>query len=181
MKILISAEAIQARVTELGVQINSEVENTPLTVIGALTGCLLFMADLVRHLQMPVSLGFVQASSYRGTATEPGQLEIHPQLLPPLEGRHVLLVDDILDTGQTLLRLTELIRQYQPASLRVAVLLRKEARLQVDVRPDYCGFDIADRFVIGYGMDFNDQFRHLPFIAELDEDTQTPAVTEDQQ
>jgi hypoxanthine phosphoribosyltransferase len=127
----------------------------------------------MRHLRMPVRVGFIQASSYRGTATAPGRLDIFPQLLPDLKDQHVLLVDDILDTGQTLLHLIHHLQQRQPASIRTAVLLRKLARLKVDLQPDYCGFDIPDKFVIGYGLDFNDQYRQLPYIAEMSEEGQT--------
>jgi hypoxanthine phosphoribosyltransferase len=167
MKILLSAEKIQLRVAELAEQINGDYDKQSLTVIGVLTGALLFVADLIRVLQMPVRLGFVHASSYRGTATEPGKLEINPQMLPDLSGHHVLLVDDILDTGQTLHQLLEFVGPLQPASVRVAVLLRKAGRQQKSVQPDYCGFEIPDTFVVGYGLDFNNQYRQLPYIAEL--------------
>jgi hypoxanthine phosphoribosyltransferase len=167
MKILLSAQNLQLRVAELAEQINRDYNKTPLTVIGVLTGALLFVADLIRGLHMPIRLGFVQASSYRGTATEPGSLEINPRMLPDLSGRHVLLVDDILDTGQTLHHLLEWVNPLRPASVRVAVLLRKVGRQQKSLQPDYCGFEIPDTFVVGYGLDFDDQFRQLPYIAEL--------------
>lgn len=168
MKMLISAEKIQERVAVLAEQINRDYGDDSLTLVGVLTGCVLFVADLIRHLRMPLRLGFVQASSYRGTATEPGRLDVFPDLLPELRGRHVLLVDDILDTGQTLHHLADCLRQREIASLRIAVLLRKRARQKVDLEPDYCGFEIPDKFVIGYGLDFNDQYRQLPYIAEMD-------------
>jgi hypoxanthine phosphoribosyltransferase len=170
MKVLISSEKIQERVAELAAQINRDYGDDSLTLVGVLTGCVLFVADLIRHLRMPLRLGFIQASSYRGTATEPGRLDVFPDLLPELRGRHVLLVDDILDTGQTLRHLAGCLRQRDIASLRIAVLLRKRARQQVDLEPDYCGFEIPDKFVIGYGLDFNDQYRQLPYIAEMTAD-----------
>ena len=109
----------------------------------------------------------VQASSYRGTATSPGALQLRADTLPDLAGREVLIVDDILDTGQTLARVIETIRGRGAAHIRVAVLLRKKERLTAPVAADYVGFDIPDEFVVGYGLDYNDEYRHLPHIAVL--------------
>jgi len=136
-------------------------------MVGVLTGSLIFLADLIRHLDLPLRIGLIQASSYRGTATTPGQLHIQPELAPDVRGRHVLLLDDILDTGQTLGYLVDHLHSLEPLSLKVVVLLRKLGRQQVRVAPDYCGFDIPDKFVVGYGLDFNDEFRHLPYVAVL--------------
>src|SRR5437763_3255538 len=122
------------------------------------------LADLVRHLDLPLRIGLIQASSYRGTATRPGTLHVQPELVPDVRGRHVLLLDDILDTGQTLAYLTDHLRGLGAASVRSAVLLRKTGRQRVPVEPDYCGFDIPDVFVVGYGLDYNDEHRHLPYI-----------------
>jgi hypoxanthine phosphoribosyltransferase len=167
MKVLIPAEKIQERVAFLADQINRDYQDRALTLVGVLTGSVLFVADLIRHLRMPVRLGFIQASSYRGATTEAGTLELHAQLLPNLQGENVLLADDILDTGQTLHHLIAHFQQCQPATLRVAVLLRKIGRQRIALEPDYCGFAIPDKFVIGYGLDYNDQYRQLPYIAEL--------------
>jgi hypoxanthine phosphoribosyltransferase len=169
MQTLISAERIQQRVSELARQIAGDYGDRPLTIVGVLTGSLMFLADLVRHLDLPLRIGFIQASSYRGTSTTPGRLHVQPELLPDLTGRHVLLLDDILDTGQTLHHLTEHLRGLGVASLRVAVLLRKQGRQQVPFEPDYCGFDIPDKFVVGYGLDYDDEYRHLPYVAVLPE------------
>lgn len=168
MKVLISSEQIQQRVAELAGKIADDYGEQPLTIVGVLTGSLMFLADLVRRLELPVRIGLIQASSYRGTAMAPGKLVVGPELLPDLRGRHVLLLDDILDTGQTLSYLVEHVRRLEPASLRIAVLLRKLGRQQTPLEPDYCGFEIPDRFVVGYGLDFNDQHRNLPFVATLD-------------
>jgi hypoxanthine phosphoribosyltransferase len=167
MNVLISAERIQERIMQLAGQIGRDYRDTPITIVGVLNGCLIFVADLIRHLQMPLRLGFLRASSYRGSATEPAQLRIYPELMPDVQGRHVLLLDDILDTGQTLHALLRHVHEARPASLRVGVLLRKADRLCMPVEADYCGFDIPDKFVVGYGLDFNDEYRNLPFIAEL--------------
>jgi hypoxanthine phosphoribosyltransferase len=168
MEILIPAERIRERVAELARQVSDDYRTRrPVTIVGVLTGSVMFLADLVRHLDMPLRIGLIQASSYRGTTTEPGELHVQPDLLPDLRGRHVLLLDDILDTGHTLSRLVGHINGLGCASLRVAVLLRKRGRQQVPFEPDYCGFDIPDAFVVGYGLDYNDEHRHLPYIASL--------------
>jgi hypoxanthine phosphoribosyltransferase len=167
MQVLISAERIQARVAELARQIAADFHGRPVTIVGVLTGCLMFLADLVRRLDLPVRIGLIQASSYRGETTTPGELRVGPELLPDVHGRHVLLLDDILDTGRTLAHLVGHLKGVGAASVRSGVLLRKIGRQRVPVEPDYCGFDIPDAFVVGYGLDYNDEYRHLPFIAVL--------------
>ena len=170
MDILITAERIQERVEEMARQIAQDFRGRrPLTIVGVLTGSLMFLADLVRRLDMPLRIGLIQASSYRGETTTPGELHVQPELQPDVRGRHVLLLDDILDTGQTLTHLTRHLHSLGAASVRVAVLLRKQGRQQVPLDPDYCGFDIPNAFVVGYGLDYNDEYRHLPYIAVLPE------------
>jgi hypoxanthine phosphoribosyltransferase len=167
MEILIPAERIQERVEQLARQISADYPDRPVTIIGVLTGCLMFVADLVRRLDLPLRIAFVQASSYRGAATAPGQLRILPEQLPDVRGRHILLLDDILDTGQTLGYLVDHLKGLGVASVRVAVLLRKRGRQQVPLEPDYCGFEIPDAFVVGYGLDYNDEYRNLPYVGIL--------------
>jgi hypoxanthine phosphoribosyltransferase len=167
MKVLIPAERIQKRVAELAAEITQDYKGQPLVIVGVLNGCLMFLADLIRHLDHPLRVGYIQASSYRGAATSPGEFRFGAEILPNLEGRHVLLLDDILDTGQTLTRVAEHFRARGVASLKVAVFLRKLGRQKLVFEPDYIGFEIPDRFVIGYGLDYNDEYRHLPFLAEL--------------
>jgi hypoxanthine phosphoribosyltransferase len=167
MEILISADRIQKRIAELSRQVAADYAGRPVTIIGVLTGSLMFLADLVRHLDLPLRIGLIQASSYRGAVTRPGALYIQPELTPDVKDRHILLLDDILDTGQTLNYLVSHIHSLAPASLRVGVLLRKKGRQTVPLEPDYCGFEIPDAFVVGYGLDFNDEYRHLPYIAVL--------------
>lgn len=164
---LIPAPVIQQRVAELGARIAADYRELPVTIVGVLTGCLIFLADLVRHLDLPLRIGLIQASSYRGQATQPGELRIDPALLPDLQGRHVLLLDDILDTGKTLARLVDHLHGAGAASVRTVVLLRKRERQVVDLEPDYFGFDIPDAFVVGYGLDYGDEYRNLPHIAVL--------------
>lgn len=168
MEILITADRIQRRVEELARAIAQDFRACrPVTIVGVLTGSLMFLSDLVRHLDLQLRIGLIQASSYRGTATTPGELRVSPELLPDVRKHHVLLLDDILDTGRTLSHLTEHIRGLGAASVRTCVLLRKHGRQQVQIEPDYCGFDIPDRFVVGYGLDYDDQYRHLPYVAVL--------------
>lgn len=170
MQVLLPAERIQQRVGELARQIAVDYEGRPVTIVGVLTGCLMFLADLVRQLDLSLRIDFIQASSYRGATTKAGELHIHPGLAPDVRGRHVLLLDDILDTGKTLVHLRSHLNDLGAASLRIGVLLRKRGRQEVDIEPDYCGFEIPDAFVVGYGLDFNDEYRHLPYIGVLPND-----------
>ncbi len=167
MEILLPAERIQQRIRVIAQEIERDYADQPVTIIGVLTGSLMFLADLVRHLRLPLRIGFIQASSYRGNATSPGDLRIVPEITPDVRTRHVLLLDDILDTGQTLTELVKHFQSLQPASLKVGVLLRKIGRQTLAIEPDYCGFEIPDAFVVGYGLDYNDEYRHLPYIGIL--------------
>jgi hypoxanthine phosphoribosyltransferase len=168
MEILIPAERIQERIGELALEINADFRDLrPITIVGVLTGSLMFLADLVRRLDLPVRIGLIQASSYRGPTTTAGELRIQPELQPDVHGRHVLLLDDILDTGRTLDHLLRHLGGLGAASIRSAVLMRKHGRQEVAVVPDYCGFEIPDVFLVGYGLDYNDEYRQLPYVAVL--------------
>lgn len=167
MEVLIPPDRIARRVRELAEQIARDQHGRPVFIIGVLTGCLIFLADLVRQLDLPLQIHLVQASSYRGAATVPGQLHLRLDTLPDISGRDVLLIDDILDTGQTISKVVEELKRRGASSVRVGVLLRKEGRQQVMFEPDYVGFSIPDAFVVGYGLDYNDEYRHLPHIAVL--------------
>jgi hypoxanthine phosphoribosyltransferase len=169
MQVLISAERIQQRVDELAREIAAAYpDHEPLTIVGVLNGCLIFLADLVRRLDLPLRIALIQASSYRGATTTPSDLKFQPDLLPDLKDRNVLVLDDILDTGLTLTKVVDTIKAHSPRSLRIAVLLRKLGRQQVPFEPDFCGFVIPNSFVIGYGLDYNDEYRHLPYIGVLE-------------
>ena len=168
MKVLLTAEQIHERIVELGEKITADYEGRSVTLLGVLTGSLMFVADLVRELKLPTRIAFLQASSYRGETTTPGQLAIHVGVAPDVRGRDVLLLDDILDSGQTLHDVIELVQHLEPRSLRVGVLLRKRARQKVPLEPDYCGFEIPDAFVVGYGLDYNDEYRGLPYVGVLE-------------
>jgi hypoxanthine phosphoribosyltransferase len=167
MKILIPEDRIRERVDALGAEIAADFAGRPLTVVGVLTGSLIFLADLIRRLNHPTQIALIQASSYRGNATSPGELVIKDEMLSDVRGRDLLLIDDILDTGKTITRLVEHLRRKGAATVKTCVLLRKLGRQAVPFEPDYTGFEIPDKFVIGYGLDFNDEYRHLPFIAVL--------------
>jgi hypoxanthine phosphoribosyltransferase len=169
MKVLLSAEQIQDRIASMASRIAGDFRERPVTIVGVLTGSLMFLADLVRRLDLPLRIGFIQASSYRGATTVRGELRVAPELLPDVRNRHVLLLDDILDTGQTLGYLVQHLRGLGVASVKVGVLLRKLGRQELALEPDYVGFDIPNAFVVGYGLDFNDEYRHLPYIAKLEE------------
>lgn len=169
MKRLIDESEIRREVAALGQRLSSEYEGRPLTVLGVLTGSAVLVADVIRQIATPLRLGFLRASSYRGETTRSGTLEIRLTELPEIEGRDILLVDDILDTGRTLSTLVEALRQRGPRSVRTAVLLWKQGRAEVAFQPDFCCFRIPNVFVVGYGLDYNDDYRHLPYIAALEE------------
>ncbi len=168
MQKLIEASEIQKVVATLGHRIATEYRDEPLTVLGVLTGSIVFLADLIRTIDLPLRVGLIQASSYRGATTQPLELRINDSLVPDIRDRSVLLVDDIFDTGHTMAALLETIRRSSPRSVRSAVLLWKSGKAKVAIQPDYHCFKIPDRFVVGYGLDYNDDYRHLPFIAALE-------------
>lgn len=170
MRVLLSSDDLAAGIERLSTEVRAAVGCRPLTVVGVLTGSIVVVADLIRRLEGPVQVSMVWASSYRGTATRPGELDLRLDLLPDLNGQDVLLVDDIFDTGHTLAALLAELASRGAASVRSLVLLAKEGRAEVKIRPDFIGFDIPDEFVVGYGLDFDGAWRHLPYLAVLDED-----------
>lgn len=174
MDVLIDEERIRERVRELGRRIEADYQGKPLTIVAVLTGSIILLADLIREIRLPLRVALLQASSYKGPTTKPGELVVNESFRPDVENRHVLLLDDILDTGSTLARLVARVREQGALEVRTAVLLRKIGRQSVPVEPDYCGFVIPDVFVVGYGLDYNDDYRHLPHIAVL-----TPGVAGD--
>ena len=169
MKTLLSADQLREGVHRLADEIAIYYDRRPVTIVGVLTGSIVLTADLMRRLEMPLKLGFVQASSYRGQSTQPNHLAIHADFMPDLHGQDVLLVDDIFDTGRTLARLVTDLKIFGAASVRSVVLLRKHGRREVGLQPDHVGFEIPNEFVVGYGLDYNDAYRNLPYVAALDE------------
>jgi hypoxanthine phosphoribosyltransferase len=174
VEILLSEDQIQARVKALGRQIEADYQGKPLTIVAVLTGSLILLADLIRQIGLPLRVALLQASSYKGAATSRGALIINEAFAPDVAGRDVLLLDDILDTGHTLFTLVHRMTDRGALSVRTAVLLRKIGRQQVHIEPDYCGFLIPDAFVVGYGLDYDDDYRHLPYIAVLDPEKGMP-------
>ena len=167
MDILLSEAQIQQRVRQLGRQIEADYRGKPLTIVAVLTGSLILLADLIRQIQIPLRVALLQASSYRGTTTAAAPLVVNEAFSPEVAGRDVLLLDDILDTGQTLATLVGHMGDRGALRVRTAVLLRKIGRQEVPLEPDYCGFTIPDAFVVGYGLDYDDDYRHLPYVAIL--------------
>ena len=168
VRCLITEDEIARRVDELARRISSEYVGRPLTLVGVLTGSLVFLADLMRRISVPHQVSLLQASSYRGTAHSPGELRLNLDLLPPLDGRDVLLVDDILDTGGTLAALIEEMERRDTSTVRSAVLLWKSHGRRQRSFPTMSGFEIPDEFVVGYGLDYNDDYRHLPYVGVID-------------
>jgi hypoxanthine phosphoribosyltransferase len=167
MKVLIAESEVRAGVQQLARKIEALQAGRPLTIVAVMTGSLVLLADLMRHLQFPLRIGVVQASSYR-QATTAGELSVNPFMLPSLEGEDVLLLDDIFDTGQTLVAIREALSACRPAGITTAVLLEKRGRARVELRPDLVVFQIPDCFVVGYGLDYKDLYRNLPYLAELE-------------
>jgi hypoxanthine phosphoribosyltransferase len=164
---LVSAEDVQRRVRELGAEINRDYEGRELVMIGVLKGAVLFVADLMRELTVPCEVDFMAVSSYGSATDSSGVVRILKDLDAPIEGRDVLLVEDIVDSGLTLHYLLKNLRARNPASLEVCALLTKPERRRVELPIRYVGFEIPNRFAIGYGLDHGQRFRNLPYVAAL--------------
>jgi hypoxanthine phosphoribosyltransferase len=167
LTMLFSREAIVARVKELAKQINHDYAGKELLAVGILKGAFVFLADLMRELEVALEVDFIRAASYGHGTTSSGQVRLTKDLDGPIAGRHVLVVEDILDTGLTLHALLQQLRSRGPASLKVCVLLNKALRTQYVLTPDYVGFEVSDDFVVGYGIDCAEQYRQLPAIYAL--------------
>ena len=165
-EILLSAGQIQKRVEALALEIRADFPDD-LHVIAVLKGAFMFLSDLVRHTPGHVSMDFMAVSSYAKGTTTSGEVRLLKDLDTTLDGRNVVIVEDIVDTGLTLTYLQDILRARNPKSLRTACLLSKPSRRQVDVKVEYIGFTIEDRFVVGYGLDYAEQYRNLPYIAVL--------------
>ena len=165
-KVLISQDEIQKRVKELAEQINSALgTRDDLTLICVLKGSSIFCCDLSKYLKMPVKMEFIRVSSYGNAQTSSGNIQALDLTLPNLENENVLIVEDIIDTGCTMKFLTELLlRTHKPKSLKVVTLLNKKIARKVDLEPDYYGFEIDNKFVVGYGLDYEGYMRNLPYI-----------------
>ena len=166
LETLLSAEMIAARVAEMGAQISADYGDRPLVLVGVLKGSFMFMADLIRHIRCPLRIEFIGTKSYAGTSTS-GEVQLTKDLDKPIEGEDVLLVEDIVDTGLTLNYLRQLLAQRGPASLRTVAFLDKPSRRRIEVHADYVGFRIEERFVVGYGLDFEQRYRNLRDVCVL--------------
>lgn len=167
LSVFLDEARIRARVIELGAQIRKDYgDETPIHLVAVLKGAFIFLADLVRAIPGEVSLDFMAVSSYAGT-TSSGEVKVNKDLDRSIEGRHVIIVEDIVDTGLTLSYLHEILRARDPKSLKTACLLSKPSRRKVEVPVEYIGFTIEDRFVVGYGLDYDERFRQLPYIGVM--------------
>lgn len=165
-RVLITEAQIAARVASLAREIQRDFKGREMVVVSLLTGTVMFLADLIRHLEVPLRLDFMGVSSY-GAGTESGELVFTKELRIDVRGRDVLLVDDILDTGKTMTRVLAKLRALKPRRIKTCVLLDKPARRVEKVKADFVGFSIPDAFVVGYGLDFAERYRNLPFVGIL--------------
>ncbi|NLL69964.1 MAG: hypoxanthine phosphoribosyltransferase [Epulopiscium sp.] len=166
-EVLVTEEQLAKKVEELGKQISKDYEGEEITVIGILKGSNIFLGDLVRKITVPVYLDFMVVSSYGNSAQTSGVVRILKDLDDDIEGKNVLIVEDIIDTGLTLAYLKHNLLRRNPKSLKICTLLDKPARREVDLSIDYKGFDIPDEFIVGYGIDYAERYRNLPFVGIL--------------
>ena len=168
-EILFTREEIYKRVSEIGAQITEDFRDKDPVFVGVLKGCFIFMADLMRCVNIKCSMDFMAVSSYKGT-TSTGAVSINKDLSETIEGRHVILVEDILDSGVTLNYLKNYLLVRKPASITIATLMDKPSRRKADIYADYSCFEVPDAFVVGYGLDYNQRYRNLPYIGILKEE-----------
>lgn len=166
-EVLFSREDLAARVGELGAAISTDYAGKEILMVGVLRGAVIFMADLARAVECPVAIDFMAVSSYGLSTSSSGVVRFIKDLDEDIEGRHVLIVEDIIDSGLTLKYLYENLKSRNPASLKICTLLNKPSRRKVDVPVTYNGFDIPDLFVVGYGLDYAEKYRNLPFVGVL--------------
>jgi len=167
LKVLLSEEQIKTRVRELGQEITRDFEGKNPFFLGVLKGCYIFMADLVRSVDLPCSMDFMAVSSYGNGTSTTGAVRITKDLNQDIEGRDLIIVEDILDSGVTLSYLKSYLSNRMPASVTIVTLLDKPARRKADIKADYFGFEVPDEFVVGYGLDYAEQYRNLPYIGVL--------------
>jgi hypoxanthine phosphoribosyltransferase len=166
-EVLLTEEQIQQRVAELGAQLTVDYAGREPVLISVLKGSIVFLADLVRGMELPLSIDIMEVSSYGAATESSGQVRILKDLSNPIEGRDVIVVEDIIDTGLTLNYLLRYLREKGPASLRICCLLDKPARRLTEIDIEYVGFTIPDRFVVGYGLDYGERYRNLPYVGVL--------------
>src|SRR5579862_8243522 len=175
-EVLIDEDRLQARIKELGAEITADYEGRELLLVGVLKGAVFFMADLMRSITVPCEIDFMAISSYGASTDSSGVVRILKDLDINIEGRHVLIVEDIIDSGLTLSYLVRNLESREPASLDVCALLTKPGRREIDVDVRYVGFEIPNKFVIGYGLDFAERYRNLPYVGVLHEELMPEGV-----
>ena len=168
LRVLIGRERIAAKVAEMGQRISQDFAGEPVVLIGVLKGATVFLADLARQIPLDVSFDFIAVSSYGNAKQHSGEVRLVKDVDCSMEGRNIILVEDILDTGLTLTYIQSMLRAHQPKSLKIAALLDKVSRRIEPIRGDYVGFEIPDEFVVGYGLDFAEHYRNLPDICVLE-------------
>ncbi|PHV71677.1 hypoxanthine phosphoribosyltransferase [Sporanaerobium hydrogeniformans] len=166
-KILFSEEQLEARLNELGQQITKDYQGKELLVIGILKGSNIFTSDLVRKINLPLNMDFMVVSSYGNAASSSGVVRILKDLEQSAEGKHLLIVEDIVDSGLTLNYLKDVLQSRKPASVKICTLLDKPAGRKQSIQIDYCGFEVPDEFIVGYGIDYAEKYRNLPFVGVL--------------
>ena len=170
-KVLVTEDEIKARVAQLGAQISGDYEGRDLLLVSILKGAVVFMADLMREVTIPASIDFMVVSSYGGAnTTTTGLVKIIKDLDADLSGKDVLIVEDIMDTGVTLSHLVPMLKMRNPESVKICAILDKPSRRKVEMVPDYIGFEVPDEFVVGYGLDYDEKYRNLPYIGVLKEE-----------
>ena len=170
IRVLLTEEEVNKKISEVAAQINKDYEGKEVHLICILKGGVFFTCELAKRLTIPVSLDFMSVSSYGSDTKSSGVVKIIKDLDEPLEGKNVIIVEDIIDSGRTLAYLIEVLKQRNPASIRLCALLNKPDRREVEVQIDYLGFDIPDEFVVGYGLDYAQKYRNLPFIGVVEPD-----------
>lgn len=166
IEVLISQEDLQKRIKELAKQIDTDYIGRELVLIGILKGSVIFMSELAKNIESNISIDFMEVSSYEGTEST-GKVKINKDVRNLIEGKDVIIVEDIIDTGRTLSSLIEYLKQKRPNSIKIATMLSKPSRRIIEVKVDYIAFEIEDIFVIGYGLDYNEKYRNLPYIGYI--------------
>ncbi len=166
--VMISQDELEKGVSRLAEEVNRDYRGKEVIVLGILKGCFVFMADLIKKLDCDVSVYFMEVSSYFDGTVSTGKIKIKKDIDVDIKGKDVLIVEDIIDSGNTLTQLKEILAEREPASVKICTLLSKPSRRQVELEADYTGFVIEDKFIIGYGLDCGERFRQLPYIAEVE-------------
>jgi len=166
-ELLISSIAIQSRIRDLALQISSDYSGKEIVVIGVLNGAIFFLADIVREISIPVKIDFIRAASYGSDSVSCGDIRLTKTVEIPIKDKPVLLIEDIVDTGLTLLKIMDIVREQKPESVKICALIDKEERREKTISIDYCGFKVKEGFLVGYGLDYNEQYRCLRDIYKL--------------